>query len=79
MGLSLYHQSHEKINVMQNLKSIFNLRHNVDVFQSMEAAVRCAERCIKLHVVMLGDNNKFWVVCFADAQRLFKNGYEIAK
>ena len=28
--------------------------------------------------VMLGDNGKFWVACFADAQKLQKAGYEIA-
>jgi hypothetical protein len=30
-------------------------------------------------MVMLGDNNKYWVVCFSDAQKLFKAGYEIAE
>jgi hypothetical protein len=27
---------------------------------------------------MLGDNNRAWVVCGADAQRLERNGYEWA-
>jgi len=64
---------------MNNLKETFGLRNNVDVLQNRESAFRYAEKCNKLHEVILGDNNQFWVVCFSDAQRLVKAGYETAK
>lgn len=63
---------------MLNLRKKLGLRYNIDQFSSLEAAIRWANNCIKLHVVMLGDNGKYWVACFADAQKLNKNGYEIA-
>jgi hypothetical protein len=63
---------------MKNLKATLGLRNNVDIFNNRENAFGWANTCIKLHVVMLGENNKFWVVCFADAQKLSKMGYEIA-
>jgi hypothetical protein len=63
---------------MSNLKETLGLRNGVDQFISREAALRCAANRIKLHVVMLGDNGKYWIACFADAQRLHKMGYEIA-
>ena len=64
---------------MENLKLALGLRYNVDQFSSIEAATRWANNCIKLHIVVMGDNGKFWVACFADAQRLVKMGYEVAK
>lgn len=64
---------------MKNLKSTLGLRSNPDQLSSRDAAFRWAEKCIKLHMVVLGDNGKFWVVCFADAQKLVKLGYELAK
>jgi hypothetical protein len=64
---------------MKNLKQTLGLRHNPDQLSSREAAFRLANNCIKLHMVVLGDNCKFWVVCFSDAQKLVKLGYEIAK
>lgn len=64
---------------MTNLKTTLGLRNNIDQFSNRDASFRWANNCIKLHIVMLGDNGKFWVVCFADAQKLNKMGYEIAK
>lgn len=64
---------------MKNLKATLGLRKNIDQFSTLDAAIRWANNCIKLHMVVLGDNNKFWVACFADAQTLSKLGYEIAE
>jgi hypothetical protein len=63
---------------MKNLKTIFGLRNNISQLSNLESAFRFANNCIKLHIVMLGDNGKYWVVCFADAQKLSKMGYEAA-
>lgn len=63
---------------MKNLKTILGLRNNIDQFSNVDAAFRWANNCIKLHIVMLGDNGKYWVACFVDAQKLSKMGYEIA-
>lgn len=64
---------------MKNLKVTLGLRNNVDQLSNRDAAFRWANNCNKLHTVMLGDNGKFWVVCFADAQKLSKMGYEYAR
>lgn len=72
----LYQQNSK---TMTNLKTKLGLRKNIDQFSNRDAAFRWANNCIKLHVVMLGDNENFWVACFADAQKLSKMGYEIAK
>jgi len=64
---------------MNNLQSILGTRNTIDQFSTRAAAFRYAEKCVKLHVVMLGDDSKFWVVSFGDAQKLHKSGYEIAK
>ncbi len=63
---------------MTNLKTTLGLRNNIDQFSTLEGATRWANNCIKLHIVMLGDNGKYWVACFSDAQKLSKMGYEIA-
>lgn len=64
---------------MENLKSTLGLKNGVDQFSSKELAYSFAERCIKQHIVILGDHDKFWVVCFSDAQKLVNLGYEIAE
>jgi len=63
---------------MKNLKTTLGIRNNIEQFLTLEGAKRWANNCIKLHVVMLGDNGKYWVACFADAKKLYKMGYEIA-
>jgi len=55
------------------------LRNKIDEFSTLEGAKRWANNCNKLHLVVLGDNDKFWVVCGSDFQTLIKNGYEAAK
>ncbi len=51
----------------------------IDQLTTFEAAQRWANNCIKLHVVILGDNGKYWVCSFSYAQQLVKQGYEIAQ
>jgi hypothetical protein len=63
---------------MSNLKTTLGLKNKIDQFSNLEAANRWAANCIKLHIVMLGDNSKYWVACFSDAQKLAKIGYQIA-
>jgi hypothetical protein len=62
----------------QTLESKLGLRNKIDPFTKREAAFRWAANCYKQHIVILGDKCTFWVVCFADAQKLVKLGYEIA-
>lgn len=64
---------------MTNIQTILGLRHKPDVFNNREAAFRWAERCVKLHTVVLGDKEQYWVVCLADAAKLVKSGYELAQ
>jgi hypothetical protein len=58
----------------EKFKTTLGLRNNIDQFSTLDGANRWANNCIKLHIVMLGDNGKYWVACFADAQKLSKNG-----
>lgn len=60
------------------IKSTYNLKYSPDVFTTREAAFRSADRSVKMAIVILGENEKFWVVCMADAQRLVKQGFEPA-
>lgn len=61
------------------MKTTYNLRNEITVLSTAKAAFSFASKCVKSHLVVLGDNGKFWVVCFADAQKLTKAGYELAK
>jgi hypothetical protein len=61
---------------MKTIKQLYGLRHTPDELSTLEGAKRYAERCVKLHVIVLGDNCKFWVVCLADAIKLKTFGYE---
>lgn len=63
---------------MATIKSTLGLKDNVAEFTNRQLAFNYANRCIKQHVVMLGDNDMFWVACFADAQKLERLGYQIA-
>ncbi len=47
-------------------------------FTSLSLAGAYANRCVKAHVVILGDDRRFWVVTMAEAARLLKAGYEVA-
>jgi hypothetical protein len=55
-----------------------NLRNRAAQFSSRASAFSFANHSAKSHVVMLGDNGKFWVLSFADAVKLEKLGYEVA-
>lgn len=48
-------------------------------FNSLRLALDFAARCHKVHMVIMGDDMKFWVVTMAVAQRLVKQGYELAE
>lgn len=61
-----------------DIKTALGLRNDVVQFSNLESATRWANNCLKLHTVILGDNDKYWVACFSDAQKLEKMGYEIA-
>jgi hypothetical protein len=61
-----------------DIKNRYGLRNNPDMLTNLSAAKRWAENCSKLHVVVMGDNGYYWVVCFADAQTLVNQGLEIA-
>jgi hypothetical protein len=47
-------------------------------FTSLSTANNFVNNAIKSMAVMMGDDNKFWVVTMVDAQRLEKVGYEWA-
>lgn len=64
---------------MSTLKQTHGLKYDVVKFSTIEAARRFTSRCIKPHVIMLGDSSMYWVAMFVDAQRLQKQGYEIAE
>jgi hypothetical protein len=59
-------------------KKELNLRHEPSRFSNRESAFNYSNRTIKMSLVMLGCDCKFWVVCPADATRLLKQGYEYA-
>lgn len=62
----------------QIVKAKLNLRYEPILFTQEYLANSYAQRCIKTHFVMLGDNG-YWVSCFADAVKLEQAGYEVAK
>lgn len=47
-------------------------------FSDLKNAQSFADRCIKLHMVILGDDDKFWVVLPVDFERLIRAGYQAA-
>lgn len=48
-------------------------------FNSETLAWSFHDRCIKAHMVILGDAEQYWVVTMAEAERLMKAGYEAAQ
>lgn len=80
--LELYKKSLLKESTSSDLKDLkvkLGLRHIPDQFSNKEAAIRWADKAEKMHVVMIGDNGKFWVVVLSDASRLMKAGYKRAQ
>ena len=59
-------------------KATLTLKYKPLKFLIRENAFSCAERCTKAHGVILGDDQRFWVVCMADFDRLIRAGYEAA-
>jgi hypothetical protein len=47
-------------------------------FRIQSLATSFADRTVKPMMVLLGDDEKFWVVTLADAERLVGSGYEVA-
>lgn len=47
-------------------------------FNQLGTARNFAARCHKPHMIILGDNELFWVVTLAEAARLLRKGYEMA-
>ena len=64
---------------MPTLKTILGLKNNMYHFSNIDSAFRWANNSEKSHMVFLGYDNQYWVVCFSDAQKLFKLGFEIAE
>jgi len=58
------------------------VKGRITVFRNPALAKSFADRCVKLHCIVLGDHDgetgQYWVVTPADAQRLERAGYEIA-
>jgi len=47
-------------------------------FSELATAISFSQRCIKIMMIVLGDDEKFWVVTPAHATGLMKQGYELA-
>ena len=61
------------------IKKALNLRHSPVIFNNRENAFNSLKHYVKsCYCVVLGSDCKFWVVCFSDAMRLQKQGYELA-
>ena len=60
-------------------KQMMNLRYEPSKYSRRELAFNSLKHCVKPHRVMLGCDNKYWVVCPADAARLERLGYEYAE
>ncbi len=58
-------------------QEIYNLKYKVTEMSTLSAAKSFSSKCVKAHAVLHGDNGKFWVACYSDAQRLQKAGYEV--
>lgn len=55
------------------------LKYQPSKYNSRELAFNSLNHCVNPHRVILGDDMKFWVVCPADAERLYRVGYEYAE
>jgi hypothetical protein len=48
-------------------------------FTRLGNALSFTDRCPKIHMIILGDDERFWVVTPAHAARLVRQGYELAE
>ena len=62
----------------ENMKTAGVWNSRISKFSVYALARAATFQRVKSSVVILGDDNKFWVVCFADARKLFKAGYQQA-
>lgn len=57
------------------------VKGHIAAFRNLDLANLYADRCVKPHWIVLGDNDgdagEYWVVTPADAQRLERAGYEM--
>lgn len=57
------------------------VKSHIAAFRSLELANIYADRCVKTHWIVMGDNDgesgEYWVTTPADAQRLERAGYEM--
>jgi len=63
---------------MRDIKKELGLKYQPSRLSDREAAFRYSNHTVKPSIVMLGDDQKFWVVCPADAHRLLRQGFECA-
>jgi hypothetical protein len=56
-----------------------SLEIQVTKFSSITNAKSFANRCNKIHLIVLGDDKKFWVAPPRVTEQLVKSGYEYAK
>jgi hypothetical protein len=56
-----------------------SLESQVTKFSNLANAKSFANRCNKIHLVILGDDGKFWVALPKITEQLVKHGYEYAK
>jgi hypothetical protein len=61
-----------------NTKRWEKIKSQITRFNTLASATAFANRCDKLHMVVLGDNDEFWVAVPAVTEWLVKNGYEYA-
>ena len=54
------------------------IKNQITRFNTLAIATAFANRCEKMHMVVLGDNDEFWVAVPAVTEWLVKNGYEYA-
>jgi hypothetical protein len=54
-----------------------DIMSRVDKFNNVHTAFNYAERCIKGHMVLHGDDGKYWVAVMAVAAQLERMGYEV--
>jgi hypothetical protein len=51
----------------------------MDKFNSLALATSFADRCHKPQMVILGDDEMFWVCSLAKGEKLIRAGYESAR
>jgi len=55
-----------------------NLTNRIAKFRELANAKSYSNHCVKLHLIVLGDDGLFWVAKPAITEMLVKSGYEYA-